>query len=196
MSDSIDGLCPRHKSKVVEMLQQLNELRRRCRALEREGETARSQTQHLVESNSAITRQIEAEEQSLLAEAQASDAVHARIQQLAVELRNREIETRTIRARLEVGEAQLDTLKEVYAQARRRHGRLRIDAAVQFRPTVVDRAQNTETTPVSDSDTQAPGRDSNSEVVPFEGSVSFVRAPMVCELDDDTTSIILLLNKH
>jgi chromosome segregation ATPase len=204
MSDSsatdhtIDGLCRRHKSKVVEMLQQLNELRRRCGALEREVETARSQTQHLIESNSAISQRIDAEEQSLLAAAEASDSAHGRIQQLALELRNRQTETRAARTRLEEDEAQIDVLREVYKQARGRHDRLRIDAAVQFRPMVVDRAQNTDKRrKLADGEAQAPGRHSTSEVAPFDDSVSLVRAaPEVCEVDDDTASLILSLNKY
>jgi chromosome segregation ATPase len=194
---TLDGLCLRHKLKVVELLQQLNKLRRRCCELERDVENAHSHTRHLVESNSTISQHIEAEEQSLLAAAQASDSAHTRIHQLALELRNHQTETRMMRTRLEEDEAQMEVLREAYTQAKRRHSRVHIDAAVQFRPTVVDRAENThKRRQFADSAAQAPGRDSNSEVAPFEDSTSLVRAAgEVHEVDDGTTSLILLLNK-
>jgi hypothetical protein len=122
-----------------------------------------------------------------LAAARASDSAHARIQRLALELRNRDAEATTLRARLDADDAQVDILRELDAQTRRRHDRLHIDVAVQVAPAVVDRAQNT------DSEPRAPGGNSSSDVRPFEDSASLGAAE---EVDDGTTSLILMLNKR
>jgi hypothetical protein len=195
---TIDNLCPKHKAKVVEMLRQLNELSKRCSFLEAQFERANAETQYLIDTNSTIAEKITTEELGLLEATKISEFAQSQIVQLSLEFRNQHSETGKLRLMVEDEELAVQSLRESYRLMRRKYDRVFVDTGVNCRNKFVDRAENTDDIRWKHADTevQVPNRDSQSEIYPFDDDSEMPLQETAYEVDDDTSSLILMLNKY
>jgi chromosome segregation ATPase len=194
---TIDNLCPRHKAKVVEMLRQLNELSKRCGFLEAEFERVNGETQHLIDTNSAIAEKVTAEELGLREATRISESAQSQIQQLSLDFQNQQTETNRLRLMVADEETGVQSLRESCRLMRRKYVRICVDTGVSCRLKFVDRAENTDYNRRNhaNKEVQVPNRDSQSEIYPFDDDSDMPLRGPACEVDDDTSSLILMLNK-
>jgi hypothetical protein len=195
---TIDNLCPKHKAKVMELLRQLNELSKRCGLLEAQFERANAESQRLIDANSAIAEKITAEELGLLEATRISESAQSEIEQLSIEFQNQQSETNRLRLTVADEEDGVESLRKSYRQMRRKYDRMFVDTGVNCRPKFADHAENTDDSrrPHADKEVQVPSRDSQSEIFPFDddSEMPLRGAAAACEVDDETSSLILMLN--
>jgi ribosomal protein S13 len=199
VAHTIDNLCPKHKAKVMGMLRQLNELSKRCGLLEAQFERVNAETQHLIGAHSAIAEKITAEELGLVEATRISEAAQCQIERLSLEYQSQQSETNRLRLMVADEEDRVPSLRESYRAMRRKYDRMYVDTGVNCGAKYVDRAESTDYNGRNhaNKEVQVPIRDSQSEIYPFDddSEMALWRPAAAFEVDDDTSSLILMLNK-
>jgi chromosome segregation ATPase len=197
---TIDNLCKRDKMKVLEMLKQVNELRKRCSCLESQIEAELQTSERLEARDASMSHEIDTIE-SKFAEATAlSQTANAEIQRITVELQQNNTDNSILRVKVANSEDECSSLRETYRQLRQKYDHILVDASVACHPDCEDKEQNTvDDRILVDKDCQFPGRESATEIYPLEDeseSRALIWTSMNDEMDDDMNSLILMLNHH
>ena len=193
---TIDNLCKRDKEKVVEILRQLNELRKRCTILESQIESVTQEEQRFLKREAMITGQIESTENKLIEATELSRTTRESINQVSLELQDSEAENRTLEEKISGSEADMETLKEQLRQMRVKYNRILVDTSVVCTPETADVETNCEDKRVlCSAQTQVLNRDLSEAM--FDDTELPPGWGIFCEdADDDVTSLITLLNKQ
>jgi chromosome segregation ATPase len=193
----IDYLCPVHKAKVVELLKQLNEIRKRCGILESEIDAAGTGEQKLTQINADMAHKIEAEELRLLEATQISALARDQIESLTSEYERKETEWARLKRKVNETRHEVTTLNESYSQLRTKYDRLYQDTGETFHADTIDIGNQTEERRFADKECEAPPPESRSEVFVFEDPFDTpIWRSVTDQLDDETHSLILMLNNH
>ena len=81
---TLDNLCKSDKEKVVEMLKQLNELKKRCNTLEQELDTSHNENLRLIGREEIMKKQLESMEIKLFDSVELSKKSQAQVEQLTI----------------------------------------------------------------------------------------------------------------
>lgn len=192
---TIDNLCKRDKSKVVEMLKELNEFRKRCTILEGQIAAVDAEQSRLLSRDATIMKQIEITEEQMLESTQISSAAQESIAQLTIELQNSETENESLKSKLMDTESDIATAKEVLRQLKFRYDKLVVDTSVMCIQEQNDIETNTEEViPKADTQSQVFNRESGSQL--DDGDMPTGWGSIIEEADEDVSSLIAFLNKH
>jgi chromosome segregation ATPase len=189
---TIDHLCPAHKAKVVELLKQLNELRKRCGFLESQIEAADAEEDRLERIHAGIGDKIEAEKQRLAEATSVAAAADDQIDRLAHEYEQIQSESGVLRFKIDESEQEVALLTSTYKQLRLKYDRVYADTGETIRATTIDHESQTGARHHLHAESQAPSRETCSEIFPDDVAFTWPSG----ELDAETNSLILWLNNR
>lgn len=217
---TLDNLCKKEKDRVVEMLKQLNELKKRCNALEQQLEAKQLENERLAGRDEVMTKQLETTHAKLLESIELSKDSQAQIEQLSLKLQKSEAEKKALNARVKEAQAESQSLKENVRKMRMKHEKIMVTASVQCRFVTCDKSCNTQDSaldlqnaavqvpveasfaqPVMSNISQMPKPESftnSREVSSFMmGQESSITMNPACqtEADEDLTQLICILNQ-
>jgi chromosome segregation ATPase len=194
---TIDQLCPAHKSKVVELLKQLNELRKRCGILEGQIEAADLEDDRIGRMHAAINEKIDAEKHRLAEATSVATAAREQIDNLTSRQQRIETESAMLLLKTDESEQEVTLLGAKYQELRLKYDRVYADTGDFIHATSFDRESQTEFQHYSHIESQAPPPETRSEI--FLGDDAFTSQAwpaLTDELDAETNSLILMLNNH
>jgi regulator of replication initiation timing len=140
---TLDNLTKKEKEKVFDMLKQLNELKKRCAALEQEGESTELEHQRLVGREELMSRQLDSTQAKLLEAVECAKESQVQVDGLAQRLQQSGDERRRLDAALRECAAEAQALRGEMAQLKARRDRITVTAATQARIILSDQASNT-----------------------------------------------------
>ena len=141
---TLDNLCKADKDKLVEMIKQLSEMKKRCAALEHELENSKTESERLIARESLLKAQIESTENKLYDAVEISKGSQARVEQLTGELQKSEAGRKSARARYRESQAEITQLRDTIRELKLRHERILVDTSVQTKVNICSRGVNTE----------------------------------------------------
>ena len=193
---TIDNLCKRDKEKVVEILRQLNELRKRCTILESQIESATQEEQRFLKREAAINGQIDSTETKLIEATELSRSTREQINRLTLQLQDSDAENQMLAEKINGSEHDAETLREQLRQMRVKYNRILVDTSIACSAETVDLATNTEERrSLATTQTQVLNRDLSDAM--FDDTDLPPGWGIFCEdADDDVSSLITLLNKQ
>lgn len=192
---TIDNLCKPEKGKVVEMLKQLNELRKRCTVLEGLIETAHREEQHILSREAEIVQQIEDTEEKAVEATDLSRVAQDTIRGISTSLQNSETENQNLKSRLVDTKEETETMVDILRQLSIRYDRIHVDTAVLCLPDRVEVAENTvDERSMRDAETQLQNRVLSTTA--FEETEDVPWDSVCDDADDDVRALIDLLNKQ
>lgn len=143
---TLDNLCKKDKDKVVEMLRQLNELKKRCTALEQELDEKRLDNQRLEGRDDVMTQQLEAIQSKLIESVQVSKDSQNQIEQLTSKLQKSESDKKLLQARLKDAQTESMSLHDQIRLLQQKHECLHANVGINCRIVTCDKMVNTEDT--------------------------------------------------
>jgi chromosome segregation ATPase len=150
---TLDNLYKREKDKVLEMLRQLNELKKRCSVLERDLDAKELEKQRLSGREEVMTRQLEETQAKLLEAVEASKESQVQIDDLSLKLQKSEADQKALTARYHDSQAEAQSLGERMRQLRQKHQRLVLTASTQTKIVLCDKSANTFDTSIDKTET-------------------------------------------
>lgn len=141
---TLDNLCKADKDKLVEMIKQLSEMKKRCAALEHELENKKTESERLLAREGILKAQIESTENKLYDAVEISKGSQARVEQLTSELQRSEAGRKSARARYRESQAEITQLRDAIRELKLRHERILVDTSVQTRVNICSRGINTD----------------------------------------------------
>lgn len=201
------------------MLRQLNELKKRCNALEQQLEAKQLENERLAGRDEVMTKQLEATQAKLVEAIELSKDSQTQIEQLSLKLQKSEAEKKALTARMKDAQAESQSLKENVRKMRMKHEKIMVTASVQCRIVTCDKSCNTEDTsldlqtvavqvpaeatfaqPMKSNISQMPRHESTfgntqdvtSFMMPQESSIN---PACQTEADEDLTQLICILNQ-
>jgi chromosome segregation ATPase len=139
----LDNLTKKEKEKVFDMLKQLNELKKRCTALEQDIETTGLEHQRLVGREELMSRQLESTQAKLLEAVECAKESQVQIDSLTQKIQKSEDERERLDATFRECVSELNTLREAMQQFKMRRDRITVTAATQARIILCDQTCNT-----------------------------------------------------
>ena len=115
---TLDNLCKKEKDKVVDMLKQLNELKKRCASLEKELNDKQLENQRLTGQTEGMSQQLDATQAKLIEYIELSKESQTQIEQLSLKLQKSESEKKVLTARYRDCQAEVSSLKDQIRQLR------------------------------------------------------------------------------
>ena len=143
---TLDNLSKKEKDRVVDMLKQLNELKKKCTGLEQQLESKQLENERLSGREEVMRKQLEATESKLLEAIQLSKESQNEIEQLSLKVQKSESEKKQLNTRLRDAHAETQSLKDAIREIRLKHEKVLVSAAVQCKIITCDRSSNTEDT--------------------------------------------------
>jgi hypothetical protein len=137
---TLDNLCQREKEKVIEMLKQLNEMKKRCAALEQSLESGRLENQRLSGREEVISRELESSQARLIETVESSKDAQVQVEDLSLRLQQSESDRRVATARVRESQAEIQALSDAVRRARLKRDRLMTVTWTQARPPACDEA--------------------------------------------------------
>lgn len=218
---TLDNLSKKEKEKVVDMLKQLNELKKRCTALEQQLESKQMENERLAGREDVMTKHLEATESKLFEAIELSKESQAEFEQLSLKLQKSEAVKKSLNGRLRNTQAEIQTLKEGIRDMKLKHEKILVNSSVQCRIICCDKSSNTEDTAIdlSHAAIQVPAESSfaqpteikishmpqpsqlsvqESQVTSQERSASAIEQAPVdyqTEADEDLSQLICMLNQ-
>ena len=208
---TLDNLCKADKDKLMEMIKQLNEVKKRCNALEQEVESLQSENQRLIGREDVMKAQIEAMETKLFDAVEISKGSQARVEQLTSSLQKSEAGRKSSRARYREAQTEISSLRDTIRELKLKHERIHVETSIQTTFSRTNRATNTDDTSINkvDEAIQCQSKDitktqtrfqsystmQNTTIQP-DGFESFdsQQIPSYEDYDDDISSLVALLN--
>ena len=209
---TLDNLCKADKDKLMEMIKQLNEVKKRCNALEQEAESLQSENQRLIGREDVMKAQIESMETKLFDAVEISKGSQARVDQLTSALQKSEAGRKSARARYREAQGEISSLRDTIRELKLKHERIHVDTSIQTVFNRTNRATNTDDTSINkiDQSVQCQAKDITrtqtrftsystlqNTTMPPEALDSFEsqqQIPTYEEFDDDISSLVALLN--
>ena len=140
---TLDNLCKDDKDKVVEMLRQVNELKKRCSSLEEDLANRTIENERLSGREEVIARQLEATRSKLYETVEESKNSQTQIESLSQKLQEADAEKKLINTELEDAEAEVRKYREIMNDVRMKYEKIQVTTAVQCRPPTLDENVNT-----------------------------------------------------
>lgn len=209
---TLDNLCASDKEKVVEMLRQMNELKKRCATLEQDLTNRQVENERLSGREEVICRQLESTQTKLYEAVEQSKNSQTHIEQLTQKLQKSDAENKAIKARLRDSEAEAQRLRETANEMRLLTEKLTITTSVQCSPPTIDKNINTIDTALDLTNTAVQHSDEPaSQPAKQEASVSqtatsietavvqsreLTEASYRSEVDPELAELITLLNPY
>ena len=179
---TIDNLCKSEKAKVVEMMKQLSELRKRSVSLQAEIDAQILVNQKLEGSGDVMTQQLAQSEQKLFDAIQLSKNEDYQIDRLTQQLQKTQSERNRAQAKHIQSSAEVEALREEYRQLKLKYDHVLVDTSSQCISKTNDMSVNTDdlkencTSITCDSIQMNSGSETGSQI------------------DDDTITLIKMLN--
>lgn len=140
---TLDNLCKKEKDKVLDMLKQLSELKKRCSSLEKELNEKQLENQRLSGQTETLTHQLETTQTKLYEYIELSKESQSQIEQLSLKLQKSEADRKVLSARYRDSQAEVTSLKDQIRQMKMKHERIYANASVTCRIITCDRSSNT-----------------------------------------------------
>ena len=214
---TLDNLCAADKEKVVEMLKQMNELKKRCATLEQDLTNRQVENERLSGREEVITRQLESTQTKLYDAMEQSKNSQTQIEQLTQKLQKSEAENKAIKARVRDSEAEAQRLRETANEMRLLTEKMTITTAVQCKPATIDKNLNTLDTALDLTETAVQASDAPTAVTassakeeksttfavestrldtPVQRATTATDASYRSEVDAELAELISLLNPY
>lgn len=145
---TLDNLNKKEKDKVVDMLKQLNELKKRCTSLEQQLESKQMENERLAGREDVMTKQLEATEAKLFEAIELSKESQTEFEQLSLKLQKSEAVKKSLNGRLRNTMSEIQTLKEGIRSMKLKHEKVLVNSSVQCRIITCDKSSNTEDTAI------------------------------------------------
>ena len=200
---TIDNLCKKDKSQVIEMLKQLNELKKRCASLETEIESQTLENQRISGRDDVLAQQLDATESKLFEFVELSKDAQSKIESLTLNLQKIQSDNNLIKTRISESESEVELLRETYRQLQLKHDHVLVETGVLSRFPTKEIGTNTTdySTTQGEIGIQAPevSQDQNSSLTEQKfSSTQFVSETSgltnLQEPDQDVLELIKLLN--
>lgn len=149
---TLDNLCKADKDKLMEMIKQLNEVKKRCNALEQEVDSLQSENQRLTGREDVMKSQLESMETKLFDAVEISKASQSRVEALTTGLQKSEAGRKSARARYREAQAEISSLRDTIREMKLKHERIHIDTSIQTNFSRANRATNTTDTSINHVD--------------------------------------------
>jgi hypothetical protein len=140
---TLDNLCQRDKDKVMAMLKQLNEMKKRCTGLEQALESRHMDNQRLAGRDEVMSHSLEAAHARLIDVVESSKTSQVQIEDLSLRLQRSESDRKATDARVRDAQAEAQALRDAVGRARAKRGRSAVTTSTQARPPTCERAVNT-----------------------------------------------------
>lgn len=217
---TLDNLYKKEKDKVLDMLKQLSELKKRCSALEKELNEKQLENQRLSGQTESMTHQLEAVQSKLIEYIELSKESQTQIEQLSMKLQRSDADKKILAARYRDSQAEITSLRDQIRQLRLKHEHIHADASVICRIITCDKSTNTFDTSLNLRDQaiqypiestfvdQLPPPSSSRQSTKYQTSMSYVAmdqtnyqienspeySNLQTETDEDLTKLICMLN--
>lgn len=204
---TIDNLNKKDKAKVIEMLKQLNELRKRCACLESQIENQIQENTKLSQRNDMIMHKVESTEAQLFDTINISEDTQSQIEKMTLTLQRVESDVVVIRQKADDAEVERETLQNSLNILRQKYDHIHVDTSVQHQQSLLDKVTNTVCfmENFQDEESQIPERtsstqrkstfitDNDNNNIESSTQISFVES-FDDEADEDINNIIMMLN--
>ncbi|OHT08104.1 tropomyosin [Tritrichomonas foetus] len=140
---TLDNLCKKEKDKVIDMLKQLNELKKRCATLEKDLSEKQLENQRLTGQTEGMSHQLEATQAKLIEYIELSKESQAQIEQLSLKLQRADADKKVLSARYRDSQAEVSSLRDQIRQMRMKHERVHVNAGITCKIVTCDKSSNT-----------------------------------------------------
>lgn len=130
---TIDNLCKKDKNKMIELLKQLNEMKKRCAFLESKINSQNVENQHIEVTNDIISKQIEDVNQKFNELENSTKENPKKLEDLQLKIQATETENSNFKAKIKDCNSEISELTEVLRQLDSKYNRIKIDASVSCR---------------------------------------------------------------
>jgi chromosome segregation ATPase len=152
---TLDNLCQSDKDKVVEMLKQLNEMKKRCTGLEQDLESRQLENERLTGRDDVMSHSLEATHARLIDVIESSKASQVQIESLSLRLQQSDAERKAVEARVRDSQSEVCALRDAVRRARAKRDRSAVTTSTQARPLTSEKAVNTAETALGRRDAAA-----------------------------------------
>ncbi|OHT05867.1 tropomyosin [Tritrichomonas foetus] len=194
---TIDNLCKRDKNKVIELLKQLNELRKRCAFLESNIESQVLENQRVEGRNEMIAKQIEATEMKFSEASDLAADTPSKLEGLTLNIQATETESSNLRMKIEDSEKEIKILQDELTILKDKYGHIYLDASVSCVAKCHNMCLNTEDLQnYENKELQIPEKEKEMEFL-YDDSNSHipdVHSAYYDQPDDEISNLIVLLN--
>jgi chromosome segregation ATPase len=140
---TLDNLCQKEKDKVLELLRQLNEFKKRCAALEQEIESKTRDNTRLLGRDEVTAHELEATQTRLIEAIEVWKQAQLQIENLSLRLQTAESHRKAISARLRDSEADVEVMREKMRRSQQKYDRRMVSTSTQTRPLLDHKESNT-----------------------------------------------------
>lgn len=195
---TIDNLCKRDKNKMIELLKQLNELKKRCAFLDSSINNQNLENQRVEIKNDVISKQIEDVEHKFNESSNISKEYPKQFEEFTLAIQVSETECANLRAQIEDSESQAAELREVLNILNSKYNRIYKDASVSCFAKCKEKETNTDdvTQNYVDCELQIPERKVEKDFLYEDFTTNNPIGTYFDAPDDEITSLIAILNQH
>jgi chromosome segregation ATPase len=140
---TLDNLCSSDKTKVVEMLKKLNQLRKRCTLLEQEFEIRQREKEKEASQQEVLAHQLEVVQGKLLETVELSGKSQEEIESLSLKLQRVESERKSLSLRFHDSQLEAQSLRENIEEIELQHNHVLVTIATQTSHIYCDKSCNT-----------------------------------------------------
>lgn len=191
---TIDNLCKKDKGQVIEMLKQLNELKKRCSNLESAIDEKNHENQRINGRNEVLSQQLESIEAKLFESVELSKDAQSKIEILTTNLQNIESDNNLFKSRIRDSEAEVQNLRKSYHELNLKYDRILVDTSVLCGNTTVEQATSTDDYAIKQRSVEVQVGESAFQNLSNDSSHSEVFTDSLQEPDKDLIDLIKLLN--
>ena len=197
-TQTIDNLCKRDKNKVIELLKQLNELRKRCSFLESKIEAQSHENERIEGRNEMIAQQIDATEKKFSEASEVSKDSPKQLEELTLNIQTSEIENSNLRLKIEDSEREIKSLKDNLQELKTKYDRIYLDASVSCIAKCFDKSITTDDVSQNhaNKEVQAPEKRVQMDYLYDDSQTNLGESFSVyySQPDDDINNLISILN--
>ncbi|KAK8885154.1 hypothetical protein M9Y10_044283 [Tritrichomonas musculus] len=129
-SHTIDNLCKKDKNKMIELLKQLNELKKRCAFLESSINSQNNENQRIEMKNEFISKQIEEVEQKFNESSDLSKEFPKQLEELTLAIQATEIENSNLKVKIKDSTSEASELNNELQRLSAKYNPIYKDASV------------------------------------------------------------------
>ena len=208
---TLDNLCNEDKKKLIGMIKELNEGKRKCTLLEQQIEGLNELNKQLKNHEISMKKQLEDMESKVFEAVDASKAADNQVQYLTSELQKSEFNRKSARSRYRESQGEITSLKDSIHALKQKYEKTFVDAEIQTKILYCTRTTNTFDTALrlDDADIQCTIEEdalrSKPKIMSYTvsqttmepesmTSTTWNESPSYVEPDDDLARLIMSLN--
>jgi hypothetical protein len=202
---TLDNLCSPEKEKVVDMLKQLSELKKRCTVLEETLEGKQRENEKNGGREEVLARQLDSIQGKLLETVESSGELQQQIEGMSLKLQKAQSEGRALSLRLQDSQAEAKSLRDNIREIEAVHNRVLVATGTQVTIIHCGRSCNTDDSAIDVQNAWVqvgpdafppPSRTQSPVPIRTPPPASFLKTPdgvSSADLDDELAQLISLL---